>query len=453
VESLKPTARRFVRAVFALLEPKSAEKEAEPDPMPRWQSADGQMFVLRPGMLSPEEWCLIDEAPNVSALPESPLLDAALRSDSRLAPVVGELVGTPLMSMQLDDETVKRELLWAVMRASDGSLRYSEDAFNGGYETWLASTIARAQEQVSLAPVSLQFDGHLDLDDGAAITQLDDDEVSACLTMGAIRLVLPMQGDTAWVRNRAAIRVTYELPRGRQESFSAKDQARAMASETAAAELADEVVEALRVFKRGRVAITGRVTLLGRGAISGGSSGAPPRVPESEELALTAAEAESFRRFWKLCRVARKNRALGVVIRRFSYAGERTRRDDEIVDLIAALEALLLCEFGERGELGFRTALRGALFIEGSGLTRREIKRQLTRGYSVRSAVAHGDEPRARDLKAPNGDQIPLDEFVGGIEELVRLAVRKAVEAVGAGQTWPPDWDGLTLEGAAYPST
>jgi Apea-like HEPN len=185
--------------------------------------------------------------------------------------------------------------------------------------------------------------------------------------------------------------------------------------------------------------------------MSGGSSGAP-RVAESEELALTAAEAKSFRRFWQLFRVARENRVLGVVIRRFSYAGERTRRDDEIVDLIATLEALLLSDTDNRAELGFRTALRGALFIEGSELTRREIKTQLGRGYRVRSAVAHGNDPSKRDLKAPNDDRITLDEFVDGIEELVRLAVRKAVEAVGAGASWPPDWDGLTLEGATYPS-
>ena len=50
------------------------------------------------------------------------------------------------------------------------------------------------------------------------------------------------------------------------------------------------------------------------------------------------------------------------------------------------------------------------------------------------------------------GDGITLEEFVAEIEELVRLALRKAVEAVGAGKRWPPDWDALALEGATYPS-
>jgi hypothetical protein len=104
-------------------------------------------------------------------------------------------------------------------------------------------------------------------------------------------------------------------------------------------------------------------------------------------------------------------------------------------------------------ELGYRTSLRGALFIEGTGLTRRQIQKQLRRGYNVRSAVAHGGQPKARELKSPTDDWLTLEQFVAEIEELVRLTLRKAVQAVGAGEEWPPDWDGLTLEGATYPNT
>jgi hypothetical protein len=33
----------------------------------------------------------------------------------------------------------------------------------------------------------------------------------------------------------------------------------------------------------------------------------------------------------------------------------------------------------------------------------------------------------------------------------VRIAVRKAVDAVGEGAPWPPDWDAVLLEEAEYP--
>jgi hypothetical protein len=176
-----------------------------------------------------------------------------------------------------------------------------------------------------------------------------------------------------------------------------------------------------------------------------------PLFPQQDELVLS--EPQEFRAFLELFRAAlRKNRTMAAVARRFGYAGERPRRDDEIVDLVSSLEGLLLSDIRRGAEYRFRTAIRGALFIDGSGLTAREVKKQLIRGYDVRSAVAHGGTPSESDLKSANGESLTLDEFVEGIEELVRLAVRKAIECVGAGNGWPPDWDALALEGASYPA-
>jgi hypothetical protein len=452
VPGLKSAARKFVQSSFALLEPIVVEKNAERFGPARWERSGGEMFVLREPMRSREEWCLIDERPRLSQLPESVALDGALRQDSRIGPLIGNLVGTPLASALVDEEGLKGSLLWAVLRADDSSFHFSKDAFDRGYAAWVKDSTAKAQENVALAPLTLEFDGDLDLGDGITITQLSDAEVSDCLYAGAIRRVFPTQSDTAWVRNRTAIRIKYELSRGLLDNFSDEDSAVALATETAAVESAQEVIDALRIFKRGRVSVTGRVALRGGlgGTVFFGGGSAVPQVAEAD-LVLSPPEADSFAGFWSLFRAARGTRALAASIRRFSYAGERSRPDDEIVDLVAALEGLLLSEIADRGELTFRTALRGALFIDASGLTRREVKRQLIRGYSVRSAVAHGGEPNTKDLKAANGDAVTLEEFVDGIEDLVRLAVRKAVEAVGARTPWPPDWDALTLEGETYP--
>jgi hypothetical protein len=449
VASLKPTARKFAQKAFGELEPKVVEKKAERFGPARWESAGGDMFLLREPMLSPEEWCLLDEIHHVTDLPETKRLYRAFQNDSRVEPLLGRLVGTALMSTLVDEEALARRVLWAVMRASNGSLRFSADAFDRGFDNWLAELVARTQEGLVLTPLSLRLDGRLDLGDEMEIVQLTDEEVIACLHMGAIRLAIPPAGSgTAWVHNRTAIRVAYQLPRGPSENFSDEDRRAASAIESEAFGRADEVVEALRVFESGHVAPPGRVLLRGEGSMQGGAS-AQPQVPHADELVLSKPEA--FRDFWDLFRAARPNSAISVVTRRFSYAGERTRRDDEIVDLIAALEALLLSDIPERGELRFRTALRGALFIDGGGLTRQQIQKQLRRGYDVRSAVAHGAAPTTAHLKSPTDEALMLAEFVDGIEELVRLAVRKAVEAVGAGKPWPPDWDALTLEGATYP--
>lgn len=102
-----------------------------------------------------------------------------------------------------------------------------------------------------------------------------------------------------------------------------------------------------------------RVVLRGEGSIVTYPSGQPPR---QEQDGLAPDEPDAFRAFWTLFLEARKNPALAVVIRRFSYAAERTRAADQIIDLIATLEALLLSDVAERGELRFRTAPRGAPF-------------------------------------------------------------------------------------------
>jgi hypothetical protein len=418
--------------------------------MPRWTTGGGNLFTLRPPMRAAEEGCLIDEWHNLWKPPEASPVVVALQHDARVGPLLSKTVGTPLAGETVDEETLCRELVWAVMRAGDTSLVFSEEAFNQGYDTWLSALTAKTERLDVLAPISLHLDGEIDLGSPLAIVQMDDEQVSACLQMAAIRLPFPAR-DTAWVTNRAAIHVGFELPRGPMDDFSEEEKGSAFASEKEAYDQADDVVEALRLFKPGRVAIAGRVVLRGHGAMAGGGAQAP-RTAESEELALSPAEAASFRVFWDLFRAARQHTALGVVIRRFSYAGERIRPDDEIMDLIAALEALLLSDISERGELRYRTALRGAIFIDDrSELTRREIQRQLRRGYDVRSAVAHGAVPNNEALKSPAGEAVALPAFVRGIEELVRLAVRKAIEAVGAGASWPPDWDALTLERATYP--
>src|SRR5438874_8425295 len=98
VASLKPTARKFVQTSFALLEPKIVDKKAERFGPPRWERSAGETFMLREPMISAQEWCLIDEAPRLSKLPESSLLTAALQRDSRIGPLLGKLVGTPTMS-------------------------------------------------------------------------------------------------------------------------------------------------------------------------------------------------------------------------------------------------------------------------------------------------------------------------------------------------------------------
>jgi hypothetical protein len=142
----------------------------------------------------------------------------------------------------------------------------------------------------------------------------------------------------------------------------------------------------------------------------------------------------------------KRDKALGNALRRFSYAGERTRRaDDRLVDLMIVAEALFLSESGDpesRGELQYRLALRAAFFLTKiAGSQRRYIFELVKRAYKARSSLVHGDT--VDTVKLPNGKEIRLEEFADAMEDLMRSAVKKRVAIATEGRKM--DWESLIL--------
>jgi hypothetical protein len=161
-------------------------------------------------------------------------------------------------------------------------------------------------------------------------------------------------------------------------------------------------------------------------------------------MKLDGRSASSFGTFWPRFERACKQSEIGAALRRFSYGGERSRKDDAIVDHVAALEGLLLSDVAE-GEYRYRTSLRGAFVIKRRGYSRTEVQRQLGRAYDARSAVAHGKQPRASTLRLKDGTKVDIEAFANETEALIRDAMKYAIDFVAAGGTWPPDWDAKIL--------
>lgn len=443
--ALSENARQYVQSVLPVLEARLPEFAGGARYLPRWERADEHSFSLRAQELSPLETTLYSALTLPKSAAYEPLYKA-ISEDPRFEGLLGRLVGTAgAGGTRLDPEGLIRNLVWRVARAAN-SFAFNEEAFTTGYTEWLAAATAREIEARIVVPLHpLRFEGSIDLDAGFEIGQLTDEDISACLTMGAMHAPLAQTGD-AIVTSRVAIIGTRSVPRGPLEGEHDMNDL----PENRAIREANEIVDALRLFAAGRVAVRGRVVRYpALGNVWGGPVG-PSNAPPGQPMTLTDDDAASFPAWWVAMRRSRSEKPLDAVVRRFSYAGERERRDDEIVDLVAALEALLLSDIDDPREMTYRTALRGATFID-SGLTKRQVQTQLTRAYSVRSAVAHGGAPRKKDLKSHNEEPVSLDAFAEGIEELVRAALVKAVNGVAAGAGWPPDWDGLILEHAHYP--
>jgi hypothetical protein len=81
---------------------------------------------------------------------------------------------------------------------------------------------------------------------------------------------------------------------------------------------------------------------------------------------------------------------LANAVRRFSYACERDRPDDRLVDLMIAAESLFLggeSGPGNRGELSYRLSLRAAFFIDSRDYSPGLLRIALQKGINVASGT------------------------------------------------------------------
>ena len=146
-------------------------------------------------------------------------------------------------------------------------------------------------------------------------------------------------------------------------------------------------------------------------------------------------------------RARRTHAPFEAAMRRFSYAADRRRPDDQLTDLIIALEALLLDD-SERGEKRFQVALRTAAFAEIPGSTRRSVFKFVKRAYDVRSTIVHGGVPKPQLLKDLVGETVGLQEFADVAAEVIRIVLRRVVEIVEEDGSFSVDWE-LQLLGDA----
>jgi hypothetical protein len=162
---------------------------------------------------------------------------------------------------------------------------------------------------------------------------------------------------------------------------------------------------------------------------------------------LTPEEAAELPDYWSRFKEGRGRPVVDAAVRRLSYAAERHRPDDRLVDLVIAAESLFLGgsdDPSERQELRYRYALRAAHYIEVPGRSRRAVYTFMRNTYDVRSAIVHGGQPRPGLLRDFDGSALSVTEFADATENLIRLALHKAVEHPQPGGPLV-DWDKLIL--------
>jgi hypothetical protein len=142
----------------------------------------------------------------------------------------------------------------------------------------------------------------------------------------------------------------------------------------------------------------------------------------------------SFKQFWNTLQSEhiKKRKFLDVAIRRFSYAHDRHRLEDRIIDLMIAAESLFLSDYNKEnpyiGEIRYRLSLRAACFLDSRRESQVLIFRQMKAAYDLRSKIAYGgDAENVKLPKQPDERSTQLQYFVSTIQVYLRHALRKAI--------------------------
>ena len=88
--------------------------------------------------------------------------------------------------------------------------------------------------------------------------------------------------------------------------------------------------------------------------------------------------------------------------------------------------------------------------IAGEYGPRLDILHFLHRAYVVRSTIAHGSQPKPKDLRGLDGSVCAtIQEFAAELERVMRVAVRRAVDHVASsgGFLTGDEWNVLILDG------
>lgn len=441
--ALKAATRDYVAAALSqMFAQRELHRQSSDGGQLKWVRASSDSFLLQPTVRPWWEDFVFRGVDEIHALPEHQALLDALRADPELSLLLNGQISALSTGRLVEEHHVTDHLIWTM--ADRGGL----DDFDIEFAAWDRELRSKQARQVWIAPLmGLSASSvEISLGEGLSLSRLSDEEISILLMVG-IQLhptnaaaSLPL----AHVGKVNAIRLVREHPR----TFGFSTDLKAAEAEWSTVNgLLEDVLVALRIFKAGRVGNTGFAGYFASWPLRGGTQFgglldfSPPARQFALDYTLTEEDAARFPKFFAACQSAKRSGSVRLAMRRFAYASDRSRAEDRIIDMMIAAEALFLAD--AEGELSYRLALRGSFFLDPELGPRSKTLRFLKTAYAVRSKIAHGSKPEAKLLKAFDGTACAtIDGFATELEQVMRTAIRKAVEHVAkegaflAGDSW-----------------
>lgn len=358
-----------------------------------------------------------------------------IRADTAIAPHIDTLVGTSLSRGRISAQMILNLIVNSWRNGEDQSEVIDDAWFENAYqrfENYFYSTHLGVQIAILLDGFKASHPD-LELDGGYRIGPLDQSWVAlqyiksisfpiTGLGIYAIRNLKKMIGDEP-VDDTSAKEV-----RECEEELS-------------------NIVNALVIFKKGSFRWAGpfrRETDYFRSITGGNVFSGGQKWWGNFELMET--EGPSFSKFWSKARTLLRNGdSLAIAARRFGFAEDRMRPEDELIDLMIAAEALFLSDTDSprfRTELSFRLCLKAALFLGDNGDEGAKLFRLFRDAYNKRSEIVHGGIAIGRNDQK---ERAKLCELVEEIREKMRLALKLAIEqsANGTMKKWSIEWESL----------
>jgi hypothetical protein len=363
--------RAFVRAATPRLNEALKGQEAEWEIDAQWErGSDGHFRVhsrqtrqLWP-MLS-DDW--------LRAQPEYNAVIERLKADAVVGPHLDRLVGTSSSATRVEADHILNSLIYGMQNA-EGILVFMDESFDS---KWLKVVEVLCAKQIpfkTIAPLPhlLLPIFPLCLNDEIALDRLTEQEVTRCCQVGVLRPQsqrYPLIGPEIAVGIRRTTSLPklvrmgtepHELPAEADEgSFGRRPLWRSDL-------IVDDVLSALRLFKRTQLRTSGFASWTDMQWLSGGTSyRVLSQWPYGGEYKLSEGEVSELLKLWQL--LENESERFGFSIHRFNLAFDRGLLADRIVDLVIAAESLFLGDQDEkyRGSYVFvsRCAQRSSLTI------------------------------------------------------------------------------------------
>jgi len=450
----RQASRAYVAAALRLIQAHADWRSDQYDNGWEWVRASDQMFRLQPLKARWwHEWAARNHD-EFRKLPERAALLDLLRQDPEVSTLVDQCVGTTTTSHRVDERMLTDHLIWELGESLDaGELDLS--TFDEAYDAWNAELRSSILREVNVAPL-WGFDmpcATLDLGGGGVIEALSDEDLSRLFSAGldpCPRRINPLPHVVVPERI-FGVRIVRNTPRLVGSDTMEEQDATSTWNETN--EFLEDVLISLRLFKEGDVATPGFATFFESWPLKGSTMFGPLRdFPAPGSLrafrySLSETEIAQFKTFFWSYRKARTVRPNELAFRRFAYASDRARPEDQIIDAMIAAEALFLP--GKSDELTYRLALRMANFLHPEIEERLSTFRFMKNAYQVRSKIAHGSRAKPADLKALDRSRCEnLREFALELQRVLRIALQKAAQHIsshGEFITTDDDWDALTV--------